>query len=101
MVMWENSRCSALFHFGVPGGKWQTVTSSPVSTASAARSAFQARVRQPLEPPAPAVMNSRRACGYSACPAAFHQRRTDSTANAAVSRSVPAFAVRRFEARDY
>jgi hypothetical protein len=29
----------------VPGGKWQTVVSSPVSTAKAASSAFQARVR--------------------------------------------------------
>ena len=45
MVMWENSRCSTLFHFDVPGGKWQTVISSPVSTARAASSAFQARVR--------------------------------------------------------
>ena len=32
MVMWENSRCSILFHFEVPGGKWQTVISSPVSS---------------------------------------------------------------------
>jgi hypothetical protein len=26
MVIWENSRCSILFHLLVPGGKWQTVT---------------------------------------------------------------------------
>ena len=45
MVMWENSRCSILFHLEVPGGKWQQVISSPVSTASAASSAFHARVR--------------------------------------------------------
>ena len=45
IVMWENSRCSTLFHFDVPGGKWQQVISSPVSTASAASSAFHARVR--------------------------------------------------------
>ena len=45
MVMWENSRCSILFHLEVPGGKWQTVISSPVSSASAASPAFQARVR--------------------------------------------------------
>ena len=25
MVIWENSRCSILFHLLVPGGKWQTV----------------------------------------------------------------------------
>jgi len=43
--MWENSRCSTLFHFEVPGGKWHTLISSPVSTARAASSAFHARVR--------------------------------------------------------
>ena len=42
-VMWENSRCSILFHLEVPGGKWQTVTCSPVSAASAASSLFQTR----------------------------------------------------------
>ena len=45
IVMWENSRCSILFHLEVPGGKWHTVISSPVSTARAANSAFHARVR--------------------------------------------------------
>jgi hypothetical protein len=45
IVMWENSRCSTLFHFGVPGGKWQQVICSPVSAASAASPAFHARVR--------------------------------------------------------
>jgi hypothetical protein len=45
MVMWENSRCSILFHFEVPGGKWQTVICRPVCTARAASSVFQARVR--------------------------------------------------------
>ena len=45
IVMWENSRCSILFHLEVPGGKWQTVTASPVSSAKAASSAFHARVR--------------------------------------------------------
>jgi hypothetical protein len=45
MVMAENSRCSIRFHFDVPGGKWHTVTASPVSSAKAAISAFQARVR--------------------------------------------------------
>src|SRR5579863_8483592 len=80
MVMWENSRCSILFHFDVPGGKWQTVISSPVCSARAASSAFHARVRYPLEPPASAVIISRRAAGYWLLPAAFHQRRIDSTA---------------------
>ena len=45
MVMWLNSRCSILFHFDVPGGKWQQVISSPVSRARPARPVFQARVR--------------------------------------------------------
>ena len=30
-VVWQNSRCSILFHFDVPGGKWQQVISRPVS----------------------------------------------------------------------
>jgi hypothetical protein len=33
-----------------------------------------------LDPPASAVISSRRARGYSLLPAAFHQRRIDSTA---------------------
>jgi hypothetical protein len=28
--MWEKSRCSILFHFEVPGGRWQTVIVRPV-----------------------------------------------------------------------
>ena len=63
MVMRENSRCSILFHFEVPGGKWQQVISSPVSRARSARPVFQARVRYPLDPPASAVTSSRRAAG--------------------------------------
>ncbi len=43
MVMCENSRCSILFHFEVPGGKWQTVIASPVSAARAASSLFHTR----------------------------------------------------------
>jgi hypothetical protein len=42
-----------------------------------------------LEPPASAVISSRPAVGQAARPAAFHQRRIDSTANTAVSWSVP------------
>jgi hypothetical protein len=45
IVMWAKSRCSILFHFEVPGGKWHTTISSPVSRASSPRRAFQARVR--------------------------------------------------------
>ena len=41
-VIWQNSRCSILFHLEVPGGKWQTVISSPVSSASRASPSFHA-----------------------------------------------------------
>jgi hypothetical protein len=63
MVIRENSRCSILFHLEVPGGKWQQVISSPVCAARSASPLFQARVRYPLEPPASAVISSRRAPG--------------------------------------
>jgi frataxin-like iron-binding protein CyaY len=43
--IWLNSRCSILFHFEVPGGKWHTVTSRPVSAVNLASSVFQARSR--------------------------------------------------------
>jgi hypothetical protein len=62
-VIWQNSRCSILFHLEVPGGKWQTVISSPVSAASRASPAFQARLRQPLDPPASQQISSRDAAG--------------------------------------
>src|SRR5215472_929360 len=47
----------------VPGGKWQQVISSPACCAKAASPAFQARLRQPLFPPASQVTSSRLACG--------------------------------------
>jgi hypothetical protein len=62
-VIWENSRCSILFHLEVPGGKWQTVISSPLSRANCASPAFQARFVQPLAPPASQVTSSRVAPG--------------------------------------
>jgi hypothetical protein len=40
-----NSRCSILFHLEVPGGKWHTVLSRPVSAASLASSVFHSRRR--------------------------------------------------------
>jgi hypothetical protein len=43
IVICENSRCSILFHFEVPGGKWHTVMARPVSAARRASSAFQTR----------------------------------------------------------
>jgi hypothetical protein len=44
-VIWENSRCSILFHLLVPGGRWQTVIVRPVSAAKRVSSIFQARTR--------------------------------------------------------
>ena len=73
IVMAENSRCSILFHLEVPGGKWQTVTDGPACSANAASSAFHARVRYPLDPPASAVTSSRDVPGSAAFPALFHQ----------------------------
>src|SRR5712691_3755258 len=91
LEIWENSRCSILFHLEVPGGKWQQVISSPVWAARAARPVFHAPAWYPLDPPASAVTSSRRAPGYRSLPRVSHQQRIDSTANAAVSWSVPTF----------
>jgi hypothetical protein len=87
--MWENSRCSILFHLDVPGGRWQTVICRPVSAANAASSVFHSRVRYPLDPPPSAVISSRRAPGQAAWPALSHQVAIVATAKAAVSWSVP------------
>ena len=57
--MCENSRCSILFHLLVPGGKWQTVTSRPVSSANPWSSTFQSRTRDPLLPPPSAQISNR------------------------------------------
>jgi hypothetical protein len=43
--MKAKSRCSILFHFEVPGGRWHTVICRPVSAANAVSSVFPARVR--------------------------------------------------------
>jgi len=40
-----NSRCSIPFYLEVPGGKWQTVTASPVSAANLASSVCHNRTR--------------------------------------------------------
>jgi hypothetical protein len=63
LVTWQNRRCSILFHFDVPGGKWQTSITSPVSSARTASWSFQSRQRQALEPPASQVTRSLPACG--------------------------------------
>ena len=63
--------------------------SRPVSCARAARPAFHALFLYPLEPPASQVTSSRVAPGQASFPTASYQRRTDSTARAAVFPSVP------------
>src|ERR1700677_4122818 len=87
--MWENKRCSILFHLLVPGGRWHTVIARPVSAASAASSVFHCRVRYPLEPPPSALISRRVALGAGIFPALRHQVLMVLTANAAVSWSVP------------
>src|ERR1035437_3763970 len=88
-VIWENSRCSILFHLLVPGGRWATVTLRPDSAAKAASSTFQARTRDPLDPPPSAQTGSRCGAGYRTRPTVSHQVRKVATANADVSWSVP------------
>ena len=71
----ENNRCSTLFHLLVPGGKWQTLSTSPVWSASRCNSHFRSRRREPLLPPPSAVISSRPAPGYRRRPSARHQPR--------------------------
>src|SRR3990172_13364884 len=89
--MKENKRCSILFHWLVPGGKWLTERKSPVSSASFCNSSFQSRNREPLLPPPSAVISKSRVLGYSLRPSARHQPRMDATAKAPVSWWVPTF----------
>src|SRR5207245_6797487 len=62
-VMWQNIRCSILFHLLVPGGKWHTEMLSPISSASRCNSTFHRRQRLPFEPPPSAVISIRFALG--------------------------------------
>src|SRR3972149_832451 len=62
-VMWQNNRCSILFHLLVPGGKWLTTSVRPVLSASFCSAAFHSRARLPLLPPPSAVTYSCRAFG--------------------------------------
>jgi len=61
MVIWLNSRCSILFHFDVPGGRWQTVTCQAGVGGECSELDFQARTREPLEPPPAAQVSNRSA----------------------------------------
>ena len=42
-MIWQNKRCSILFHLLVPGGKWQTLTCKPVSSANRCNATFHKR----------------------------------------------------------
>ena len=53
--MFENKRCSILFHLLVPGGKWQTVTSISSSFGNYCNDVFQSLVLELLLPPPSAV----------------------------------------------
>lgn len=59
IAMYENRRCSILFYFLVPGGKWQTVIASPERFANCCSAHFHHRRRAPLLPRASAVMSRR------------------------------------------
>src|ERR1017187_10446704 len=58
-------RCSILFHLLVPGGKWQTETAIPVSSANLCRATFHSLVLLPLLPPPSAIISNSRAFGYA------------------------------------
>src|SRR5438445_13893507 len=52
-----------LFHLLVPGGRWLTTMSRPISLASFWSSRFHSRTREPLLPPPSAVISNRVALG--------------------------------------
>src|SRR5215510_194250 len=62
-VIWQNIRCSLLFHLLVPGGKRHTEMASPLSSANRCNSTFHRRQRLPFEPPPSAVISIRFALG--------------------------------------
>ncbi|KAA6340472.1 hypothetical protein EZS27_011666 [termite gut metagenome] len=58
MVIKENKRCSILFPLPVPGGKWHTLISKPVSVADCCHSFFRKRLEELLLPTPSAVIIS-------------------------------------------
>src|SRR5260370_14358393 len=68
LVMNEKRRCSILFHFEVPGGRWRMTRVRPISSASFCSSVFHNRLRLLLLPPLSAVTTRRLARGYRAWP---------------------------------
>lgn len=89
--IWLKSLCSILFHFDVPGGKWETWISSPDSFANPCRLVFQSLFLLPLLPPPSAVIISFLASGYRSFPILTHQLRMLLTAKAPVSALNPTF----------
>ena len=48
--MWQNNRCSTLFHLLVPGGKWHTLNVRSISSAKLWTATFHARRLQITTP---------------------------------------------------
>ncbi len=83
-VIWQNMRCSILFHLLVPGGKWHTEMRSDKLSASFCKHTFHDRARLLLLPPPSAVIRSSVALGYASRPIRAHQRWIVAVANSAV-----------------
>jgi hypothetical protein len=79
MLMCANIRCSILFHLLVPGGRWQTVISSPVSRANRASSTFPKPGAVVVA--APAVGADQQSAGPAVGEAAFTQPPTTQRLN--------------------
>ena len=89
LLIWLNNRCSILFHFDVPGGKWDTSMGMLISLAKDCSCVFHKRQRVPLLPPPSAVIYNAVAFGKFSAPIKYHQFRMDWTANSAVSLLMP------------
>src|SRR4051794_31330196 len=79
-VMWQNIRCSILFHLLVPGGKWHTLILKPIASANSWIATFHSLRRLPLLPPPSAVTSSSLASGYTFEPMLAHHLLNDSVA---------------------
>ena len=84
-VMWQNRRCSILFHLLVPGGKWRTVKFMFNSVANPSSAIFHKRLRLPLLPPPSAVIIKRVARGKRCRPICCHHKWMLRAANSEVS----------------
>ncbi len=80
----QNSLCSTLSHLDVPGGKWDTCISSPVSSANSASSYLHNLTRQPSQ-----LMYDFFESGNVFFPTMFRHLLILSTAKALVSGSLP------------